>query len=351
MVGAQRTESTLERASPGQLRKLITPAAEEAVAAQAFKALIQARPSDAAKLAADVLANTRFGPSVRSVAAIELGKSARPENESVLLKAIGSSEPQLLRHVLKAIGRVGGEKALDRLSKFEPPASDPVAEALNFARILLAYRMGSTRFPVRPPNVSQLRPPSPETAFPLTVRTLGSKRLEPMLGGISRQLPATGLSLRNGLAVTCGSEYLVLLSDKADESISGLLERPFVAGAIFKYRPCPEHFSLDAYLLSSPGERGSSHIFGMRPSGLMVLAGTASVADRMIVFEVATTRSPHFRRARLTGELAEGGALRSMEAFVSRDLADDGPRSRPEERSPFMVPREASPRTETAERS
>lgn len=342
MVNTHEEELILERASPGQLRKLISPASEEPVAAQALKALLQARPRDAAELAAEVLANGRFGPTVRSVAAIELGKSAQPENESVLIKAIGSSEPQVLRHVLKSIGRIGGDKALERLAKFEPPASDPVVEALNFARILLAYRAGSTRFLVRPPSGSELRPPAVETAFPLEVKACNSKRLEPMLDALSRQLPATELSLRSGLAVTCGSEYLVLLSNKAEESIFRRLERSFIAGAIFKYRPCPEHHSLDAYLLSSPREDGSSHIFGMRPSGTMVLAGKASAMDRRAVFEVTTTRSPHFRRVRLTGELAEGSKLRSLEAMVSRELADDGPRSRPQERSPFMALREAS---------
>jgi hypothetical protein len=332
MIDSHSAEQMLERTPPDRLRKLIVPATDEALAAAALKVLTHTRPAEAAELAANVLAHTRFGPSVRSVAAIELGKVAGFENESALIKAMRSSEPQVLRHILKSIGRIGGEKALDRLAKLETPVANPVAEALSFARVLLSYRLGSARFLVRPPVISELRPPAQESATSLSVRKLNAKQIEPILASVRRQLPATDLSLRSGLAVTCASEYRVLLSDKADEGIAASLGRPFIAGAIFKYRPCPEHFSLDAYLLSSPEEAGSSHIFAMRPSGLMVIAGTARVIEGNVVFAAATTRTTHFRRLRVTGELTDGGAFRSVEALVSRELADDGLRSQPLER-------------------
>ena len=336
MVQPKNQELLLDRASPSQLRKLISPTTDEATAAQALKVLTQSGPREATQLSADIVSNRRFGPTVRSAAAVQLGKSTQPDSEPALLKALGSSERDVLRHVVRAIGRIGGEKALERLSKFEPPEPGPVAEALEFARILTSYRLGSMRFLARPPALSDVRPPDPETAFSLPVQMLSAKRTEPMVENLAIQLPATALSRRNALAVTCGaSEYRVLLSAQIDEDTAALLVRPFIAGAIFKYRPCPEHYSLDAYLLSSPRDAASSHIIGMRPSGAIVLAGTATVAEQKVLFEVTTTRSPHFRKLRVVGEVGRAGAFRGLEALVSRELAEDGPRRRPQQRSPL----------------
>src|SRR5687768_458798 len=160
----EKSEALLERASPARLRKLIVPGEEEPVAAQALKALTRARPSAAAEVSAEIVASRRYGPSVRSAAAVELGKSEREPNEAALIKALGSPEPEVARHVVNALGRIGGVKALDRLAKYEAPAAPGLAEAVNFARTLIAYRLGSMRFPVVPPAITELRAPAPETA-------------------------------------------------------------------------------------------------------------------------------------------------------------------------------------------
>lgn len=328
---AVKAEPLLERASPSQLRKLIAPNEDESIAAGAFKVLARSKPAEALELGVKVLANRRFGPTVRSAAAVELGKAARTENEQALLAQLTAREPEVVRHVVKALGRIGGEKTLQRLARFKAPEAGPIAEAIDFARTLIAYRIGSTRYLVPPPPISEMRPPPPAAAFALPVRTLSPKRVEPMLDKLHRQLPAIAPSRRNGLAITCGaSEYRVLLSADTDEAdISALLARPLIAGAIFKYRVCSERFSLDAYLLSSPGPENYAHVYGIRPSGVMVLAGVATLANQKLVFEVATTRSPHFRKMRLKGEVTQSGRFRALEAEGSREIADDGHRRLP----------------------
>jgi 23S rRNA G2445 N2-methylase RlmL len=79
-------------------------------------------------------------PETRRQAAIALGKSGRAGAEALLLPWLTTSDAKLLRSVVEALGKVGGETALHRLRELEPPST--LKQVVERARIMLERNVG-----------------------------------------------------------------------------------------------------------------------------------------------------------------------------------------------------------------
>ena len=129
-------------------------------------------------------------------------------------------------------------------------------------------------------------------------------KMEAALPSVRRQLPAIAVDVKSGLRFMCGaSEHWVLLN--ADVSQKGaaatLRKRPFIAGAVLKYRVCSEHHSLDEYILTNGSGKDEITIIGVRGSGVMVHAGVVNIRDRALRFELRSNNPPYSRPIDLSG--------------------------------------------------
>lgn len=80
---------------------------------------------------------------VRRQAAISLGKSGRSAAEPALLTHLETSDPKLLRSVIEALGKVGGEVALSRLASLQTP--DALRTVVERAKLMLERTTGRAR--------------------------------------------------------------------------------------------------------------------------------------------------------------------------------------------------------------
>jgi len=110
-------------------------------AAEAAPALVRligraARAHDAPELL-DALAKALHSPhpETRRQAAMALGKTGRPAAEPLLLGCLDTTDPKLLRSVVEALGKVGGDTALARLRDLEPP--ETLKQVVERARLIL----------------------------------------------------------------------------------------------------------------------------------------------------------------------------------------------------------------------
>lgn len=77
---------------------------------------------------------------VRRQAAISLGKSGRSSAEAALLSSLDTDDPKLLRSVVEALGKVGGNAALERLRSLEAP--EALRGVVERARLMLERTTG-----------------------------------------------------------------------------------------------------------------------------------------------------------------------------------------------------------------
>lgn len=71
----------------------------------------------------------------RRQAAMALGKSGRRAAEPTLLTCLDTTDPKLLRSVVEALGKVGGDEALARLRRLQPP--ETLKQVVERARLIL----------------------------------------------------------------------------------------------------------------------------------------------------------------------------------------------------------------------
>jgi predicted RNA methylase len=76
----------------------------------------------------------------RRQAAMALGKSGRTQAEPLLLAHLETTDPKLLRSLVEALGKVGGEAALERLQALELPSS--LTQVAERARLMLERSTG-----------------------------------------------------------------------------------------------------------------------------------------------------------------------------------------------------------------
>ncbi len=79
----------------------------------------------------------------RRQAAIALGKSGRPRAEPLLLACLETNDTKLLRSLVEALGKVGGEAALERLQSLQVPES--LRQVAERARLMLERTTGRTQ--------------------------------------------------------------------------------------------------------------------------------------------------------------------------------------------------------------
>jgi Putative RNA methylase family UPF0020/HEAT repeats len=93
-------------------------------------------------LLVEALCNALRSPheETRRQAAIALGKSGRRSAEPALLACLETTEPKLLRSVVEALGKVGGEASLARLSELQVPTT--LRQVAERARLMLERELG-----------------------------------------------------------------------------------------------------------------------------------------------------------------------------------------------------------------
>jgi len=275
-------------------------------ASLALKTLNQRSPEQGLIEARTILKDRKAPERIRSVASVELGKHSDAKSEELLIDTLKGASPALLKHVAKSLGQIGGKKALKELEKVKVPDDTPAAVALRFAKTLISYRIGSNAYLLEPSRQIKRLEPATTQRTHIEFNEIGRERLEVALPSVRRQLPAIDVDVKSGLRFMCGaSEHWVLVNAEVVQtgSAAALRKRPFIAGAILKYRVCSDHYSLDEYILTNGGGKDEMTLVGVRGSGVMVHAGVVSVHDRAVRFKLQSSNPPYSRPIDLSGTL------------------------------------------------
>ena len=288
-------------------------------ASLALKTLNQRLPEKGLIEARTILKDPQAPERLRSVASVELGKHSDAASEEILIDTLKSASPGLLKHVTRSLGRIGGQKALEELEKVKVPDDTPAGVALRFAKTLISYRIGSNAYLLKPSREVQRLQPATTERTNIEFSEIGKEKIQSALTAVRRQLPAIDVDVKSGLRFMCGaSEHWVLLN--ADVAKTGpadtLRKRPFIAGAILKYRVCSEHYSLDEYILTNGSGKDEITLIGVRGSGVMVHAGVVSIRGRAARFELRSSNPPYSRPIDLSGTFDTDGRLSFSQVLV-----------------------------------
>lgn len=240
---------------------------------EALRALLMRGPTRS-RLLTDVVRDTDRPSDVRAMCAVALGKRAAPSHVAALSEAVRDRDPAVVRRAAESLGRIGDAGALGVLEGVTLPRGQ-AKRSVDFARSLIAYRLGLDTHRLRRPPASSILRLEPRRAGSLEVKRANRPTVHRMLADAADELVGLELSDKGAVRFTCAEDYAVVLTTRIQQypDAATLRRHSAVAGVVLQRSAATGRWFLDGYLLADPGPRATMRIFGTRPSGVITHVG------------------------------------------------------------------------------
>ena len=329
-------EALSESASDEQLVAAVERRAGDGGRIQAIKELDRRRSPLSTEVLTRLAAEPTEPADVRTAALVALGHQDSAAAREALAAGLESTEASVARRAAEALGRVGDRNAMSTLESATAPEGS-VGRSAEFAKSLIAYRLGFDEHRIPRPDDNVLLHLDAENTQPVAVREPGAEQLSRALADLERDLPTLTPSSTGALAMTCGSsEYVVVLNGEVQraEPLRRLQDAPAMPAVVVKLSGGLARYYLHAYVLTHPVGPGDLELFLTRTTGDTALLGSARIENGRAVFSLRATATPYSPSADLEGTF-DGMRLEvaSARVLVRRDVG------RPEQlaRSPRKI--------------
>lgn len=314
--------ATSESTSTARLRKALRGQVPEI---RPIEALHELRARGAPRLSA-ILVEIVAGEDdidLRATAAQALGRKRTAKHREALLKALDDDEPEVVRRAVESLGRIGGERELERLQALRP--RDPVVKrAVETARTLLSYRTGSKGGRLSAPEASQVLDPGRAKTREISVKPVSAKTLEDLTEHLQRELPALPVA-SVAHTIDCGTaEYLLVFHDALSRGKGAdvLSEGSAIPAALLRRAEVDGTYYLTAHVLTHPGRGKSAHVFVLSTSGQTLYYGEVTTGPERARFSIAALNTRHTRPMALEGTLGyEALDIRLERGLVATEKA------------------------------
>lgn len=306
--------------SPERLRAVVLGQDKTLRRVTAMALLATSRPPHAEDVFAQVLANEKEHPRMRAAAAVSLGKLGTPAAEEALIKQSRVSDQRVLADVAKALGRIGGERALAALAQVRQRTTGLVAAQAQFAAALISHRLGLAGNELAAPDGKNLIELPPAGARP--VQFAKAEAGEAALSLRTLAFEPIGIEYdQNALyQVRCGRSVRMLAINRAFTAagaINKLTARKTLLGAVALKSVETDGYSISHYLLTEPGRQpNTATLLVYRTNGTQAFAGTAQVTGARVSFSLRAVNHPGATPVRLEGTF-ENGQLNMQTALAA----------------------------------
>ena len=298
------TTNPAGRPSPrtdAQLRSLVAAAPRTPGRETALAELVTRAPRGLDRYLTTLALDPALDQGTRVEAVAALGRATTAAALAGLREALTSDDDFVTRRAIERLGKVGERADLDRLRE-RRPATTREDGVLRTAKIFLSYRHRLGAFRVDAPKRTLA---ASEAATDLQAGP-PSARMRERVALLPPRVPGIALAAEPAREIECGAEELAVSLVEGVDLTS--LDREQAVVAVVS-RVNDETGALDPayYLLADPVGPGRVRLSGVRGSGAVVLAGTATLSDGGADFTLAATERPAAHPFTVTGRL-DGGS-------------------------------------------
>ena len=252
---------------------------------------------------------------IRKMAALEMGREYASENQEILISGLKSSDERVLSAAAYGLGKIGDERALERLEELAVRPDSPAQKDIVFAKHLISYRNQLNKHLFVPPKTNELLRVDESTATEFTTVMLDAEQLKGVNDQVKHSLPATPISEKNVLQMTCRyTEFLLAFTQQfqSKRGIESLRKSSALSKVILKKGYCPDRYFLAYYMFSHPSEKKDELVLiGTRPSGVISFSGKVKMSEEACSFTIESVKSRytaalymeaeyHFKRRKYT---------------------------------------------------
>lgn len=251
-----------------------------------------------------VLQNREEAPALRALAAQHLGRVGTPAALAVLMQQ-GSTEPERVqRAVVMALGRTGGEDALEVVRRAGTGGSPRLAAEARFAEALITHRLGLEEGgDPSPENLELLALPT-GFALAVPVRLAPPATVTRCVATLVSEPYGIEYAEEGAVQLRMDSEEWVVLLNRDLASPNGaetLYRRKTLLGVIAERDVLDDAYSVALLLLATP-EKGAVRLSLHRPDGDLIYLGRLEGG----AFTIRTVDRPDALPLELCGRLGDG---------------------------------------------
>ena len=264
--------------------------------------------------------------SLRAKKTVAARLSAQPLNESqeLLIRHLTTKDPTLFAKIAQSLGKVGDQRALERLEATTPPNEKVARRTLEFATTLLTYRLRLNRHLLPTPSEADLVKVT--DGIPFKTEAADPETLRRAIAQAQKDLPAVPLAPDRGVKLTCRTtELLLLMAAEFQEpaTLRTIRERPALPLVLLKRGLSLDRWSLDRYLFTHPSKGGRQvALLGTRPSGELTYAGIAQASEQGFSFSLRSVDTRYAAAIEVEGRYdPEQRSLELTKAISSTEIA------------------------------
>jgi HEAT repeats len=257
-----------------------------------------------------VLENDKESPEIRYLAALNLGQIATPAAMEILVKHSRVRDEHVLTGVMKALGRIGNESALDAISIANTRATGLAAMQAEFAATLIAHRIGLQEGDSSVPETRDYLEVDLQCARPFRITRADDADAEFCLRSLGGQTFGIEFSEHPMYQAQCGrNSWMILLNrDLRDKnSMQTLRQRKAFVGVVALRREEIRSYSVVYLLLTShvQGHEGIN-ISIYRTNGNLSFSGKARCERDSADFSIRALPRPGAFAVKIEGTFEDG---------------------------------------------
>lgn len=284
-----------------------------------------------------VLANEKDPPEMRHLAALYLGMTNTPASLEILVKSTKITDEFVLAGVMKALGRIGDESALEAVVQVQRKVNGEVGSQASFAASLIAYRLGLDGYALpAPTEVNYVEPPVCE-ARPVEISIADGIDAEICLRSLARLPLGIEFAEYPMHQIRCGRNIWMLLLNRdvtGRDGIETTKARKTFLGVVARRNHSTGLYSASFVILMSPSKQATAlDLLVCRLEGNIAFGGKVRTEGAGATFLIRSVSGPRgfgiqlegsFKAGRLEMKTAlataSGEKRRPVEEFFSKGL-------------------------------
>lgn len=256
-----------------------------------------------------VLANEQEPLGLRCLAATLLGQQANDTALRILVNQAPSTTPDVLDQIVRAVGQIGDDTALEALDRIGASAPARIADQARFASVLIAYRHGLGDHTVELPERSRCLHIPQEHRLPVAVEIPHGKDLDSSLLAVAVEPYGIEFDERHASQLSFERDrWILLLNRTVLEAFERLRRKKALLGVVVERVALDPEYVVALIILSTPAEGAREvrlHLHDL--DGDLLYLGDAHVHEPRVGFSVETLARPVSIPLEIEGELTEEG--------------------------------------------
>ncbi len=259
-----------------------------------------------------LLEDEREDSRIRYSVAINLYQINTKETEKILIEAAEKvKDPEVMLGIVKGLGRIGGEKALEIVLKIKEQADGVLAKQAEFAASVISYRLGLKDYDLPiPEDFFDL--PSNE-AHPVKVKHPDEREAKICIDSLINEPYGIEISEDHMYQLDCARNRWMMVFNKDfihSNSIKTLQERKAILGLLATRSDERESYSYTHIIFTSPSvDNNKVNILIYHITGKPVFAGEALINANQARFKILSVRGTGIFPIEIHGTFNEDGKL------------------------------------------